>query len=119
MSRYIQEFDVGIGGGLIHIPKCAKFIHIAKVGNVFRLAAEIWGDPSTKIHVEVRVLKKENYILPELQFMGTCAVGNDLFHFFYMPAGILDEGSCGGRPKEERTLVKAAPVVRAGGFKEL
>lgn len=119
MSRYIQEFEIDIGGGILQIPKCAKFLHVAKVGNVFRATAEIWGDPSTKITVEVRVLKRENYIIPELQYMATCVVGNDLFHFFYMPADVLDEGSDGGRPKEERTLVKDAPVVRAGGLKEL
>lgn len=119
MSRYIQEFEVGIGGGIIQIPKCAKFIKISKVGGVFRMAAEIWGDPSVKISIEVRVLKKESYIIPELQYMDTCIVGNELFHFFYMPADVLDEGSDGGRPAQERTLVKTAPVVRAGGLKEL
>lgn len=119
MSRYIREYSVGIGGGTINVPKCSKFIHVEKVASKFRLVAEVWGDVSSKVDIEIRVVQKEVYLIPELQYIGTCLVNTDFFHFYYMPANTRDEGSDGGAPKQERSLVTAKPVSRAGGLKEL
>jgi hypothetical protein len=125
MPRYIQEYKIGVDGGQITLPTCAKFLGVVKVDSSFVIIAEIWGNPNVVFDIDIKVFHKDEYINPKAKLLGHCIVGSRIYHFCYTEGDVVDVGGDGGfpdgieEPVHKTARVSDVSVKLAGGMREL
>ncbi len=122
MPRYISEYRLTAEGGTLTVPTCAKFLGLVKVSNYFVLIVEVWGNPSLVFDIDVKVFRKDEYILSDAKYLGYVLVGSDLYHFCYTEGVVEDFGGDGGSPdsvEESKPVPKLVVADKpAGGMRE-
>lgn len=125
MARYIQEYFFD-SDCTITIPSCAKFLGVEKCGKQFVLLCEIWGNPNLVYDINLKIIRKDEYIHPEAKLLGYCLVGSNIFHFIYTEGEVIDLGSDGGLPDTSEESLKpksvrpdTSGIKLAGGMKEI
>lgn len=125
MPRYIQEYNIGVEGGTLTVPTCAKFLGVAKVSSHFVLIAEIWGNPGLVYDIDVKVFRKDEYIKSEANYIGNTLVGTNIYHFCFTHGEVIDLGGDGGMPESapEKPIIGTTSVEMvvkaAGGMREI